>query len=485
MSAGLDRLVAAPAVGAVRSALAPLGTPAWLVGGAVRDALLGREVRDVDVAVDGSPEEAARAVAGVARGPAFQLSESFGAWRTIGGGGEWICDVSRLQAPTIEEDLALRDFSVNALAVPLQNGEPGLIDPSGGAADLENRVLRVLGGPDVASSSYARDPLRPLRLARLATELDFQPERETERLTREAAPGVATASAERVFAELRRIVIADRVIDGLEIAERLGLVAAVLPELEGLHGVEQSPYHHLDVHGHTIEVLRQSLEIERDPEPAFRELAPRVAATLAEPLADELTRAQALRFAALLHDIGKPGTRRVLPNGRISFIGHDSLGEEMVSEVCRRLRASGRLRTFIAAITRHHLVLGFMVHERPLSRAAVYRYLTTCSPVELEVTVLSCADRLATRGRKADDAIATHLELARELTSEALTWREQGPPRPPIRGDELARGLGIPTGPEIGALIERLREAAFTGEATTREDALALARRLRENSEAS
>ena len=107
MSAGLDRLVAAPAVGAVRSALAPLGTPAWLVGGAVRDALLGREVRDVDVAVDGSPEEAARAVAGVARGPAFQLSESFGAWRTIGGGGEWICDVSRLQAALDFQDQGL------------------------------------------------------------------------------------------------------------------------------------------------------------------------------------------------------------------------------------------------------------------------------------------------------------------------------------------------------------------------------------------
>jgi poly(A) polymerase len=484
VSTGLDRLLGAPAVGAVRAALGALGTPAWLVGGAVRDALLGREVRDVDVAVDGSPEEVARAVAGVARGPAFKLSESFGAWRTIGGGEEWICDVSRLQAPTIEEDLALRDFSINALAVPLQNGDAALIDPSGGATDLEQRVLRVLGGPDLASSSYARDPLRPLRLARLATELDFWPEPQTERLTRQAAPGVKSASAERIFAELRRMVIADRVIEGLELAERLGLVAAVLPELDALHGVEQSPYHHLDVHGHTIEVLRQSLEIERDPEPVFRELAPRVGAALAEPLADELTRAQALRFAALLHDIGKPATRRVLPNGRISFIGHDSVGEEMVGEVCRRLRSSERLRVFLAAIARHHLVLGFMVHERPLSRTAVYRYLTTCSPVELEVTVLSCADRLATRGRKADAAIAAHLELARELTAEALAWREQGPPRPAIRGDDLARELGIPTGPEIGSLIARLREAAFTGEATTREDAIALARRLRDNPQA-
>jgi len=483
VSTGLDRLLSAPAVATVRDALAPHTEQAWLVGGTVRDALLGREVRDIDVAIRASPEEGARAVAKAVHGPAFQLSEAFGAWRTIDRREAWICDVSRLQAETIEADLRLRDFSVNAMAVPLLGPDPELIDPAGGGRDLEERTLRVLGGPDVESSAYARDPLRPLRLARLATELGFEPEPRTERLTRAAAALVERASAERVFAELRRIVIADRVVDGLELAERLGLVAVVLPEVDALNGVEQSPYHHLDVHGHTVEVLRQYLEIERDPEATFGELAEPVAESLATPLADELTHGQALRFGALLHDIGKPATRAVLPNGRVSFVGHDSVGEEMIGAVCRRLRASERLRTYLCALTRHHLVLGFMVHEQPLSRAAVYRYMTTCSPVELEVTVLSCADRLATRGRNADDAISAHLELARELAKEALAWRANGPPRPPVRGDELAAELGIPVGPEIGALLGRLTEAAFTGEATTRDEALALARRLRHNPE--
>jgi putative nucleotidyltransferase with HDIG domain len=292
---------------------------------------------------------------------------------------------------------------------------------------------------------------------------------------------VAEAAPERAFAELRRLVTAERVIDGLELADRLGLVAAVLPELAALHGVEQSHFHHLDVHGHTIEVLRQLLEIERDPASVFgTDLATRVEAVLDEPLADELTRRQALRFAALLHDIGKPATRGVLPNGRVTFIGHDSQGAQVVDAICRRLRTSERLRTFLAAITRRHLVLGFLVHERPLSRAAVYRYLTVCQPVEIEVTVLSCADRLATRGRNAEAAIAKHLDLARELLEDALRWREHGPPRPPVRGDELAHALGIEPGPEIGALLERLEEASFTGEVATREDALAFARRLRE-----
>src|SRR3712207_1467229 len=136
----------------------------------------------------------------------------------------------------------------------------------------------------------------------------------------------------------------------------------------------------------------------------------------------------------------------------------------MVREIFRRLRASSRLASFVGAITRHHLVLGFLVHERPLSRGAVYRYMRLCEPVEIEVTVLSCADRMATRGRNADAAIALHLELARELLAEALAWREHGPPRPPVRGDELADALGIVPGPEIGALLDRLEEATFAGE---------------------
>ena len=385
------------------------------------------------------------------------------------------CDVAPLQAATIEGDLARRDFAANAIAVPLAGGQP--IDPQGGIADIESRTLRVLDG------AYELDPLRPLRLARLATELGFAPDQRTELLTLEAAHATTRASPERIFTEIRRLMIADGVLDGLALADRLGLIAAVLPELSALHGVEQSHFHHLDVHGHTIEVLREQLAIERDPGAVFgEELAVRVADVLATPLADELTRWQALRFAALLHDIGKPTTRGVLPNGRVTFIGHDGVGEEIVDSICARLRTSQKLREFLGAIVRHHLVLGFLVHEMPLSRQEVYRYLERCSPVEVEVTVLTCADRLATRGRNAEAAIARHLELARELLAAGVEWREHGPPKPPLRGDELARALGIEPGPELGDLLARLAEARYTGEATTAAEAVAFARRLRGNS---
>ena len=218
----------------------------------------------------------------------------------------------------------------------------------------------------LGAEAYERDPLRPLRLARFAAELGFAPDAETERLTRAAAPRVAEAAGERVFAELRRLVIADGVLDGLELADRLGLLAAVLPELSGAarRGAEPlPPPRRLRPHARGAGAGRSS---------SRRRLRSRrgCAAVLDEPLADELTRGQALRFGALLHDIGKPATREVRPDGRVTFMGHDRLGERMVHELCRRLRTSERLARFLGALTRHHLVLGFLVHERPLDRRA-------------------------------------------------------------------------------------------------------------------
>ena len=444
-------------------------TSSWIVGGALRDELLGREVTDIDIAVEGDPEAAARELAKTVRGPVFRLSEAFGAWRVVDRRGGRIHDFAPLQGETIEEDLRKRDFTINAMARERDGEDAELIDPLGGRADIESRTLRVIG-----PEAYESDPLRPLRLARFAAELGFLPDPDTQRLTAEAAARVPEASGERVFAELRRLVMAPGAVEGLALADRLGLLHAVLPELSDLHDVEQSHYHHKDVYGHTLEVLERLIELEAKAAGELRDV-------LDEPLADELTRGEALRFGALLHDIGKPATHDVRDDGRVTFLGHDRLGEEMVRQVCRRLRTSERLSRFLEAVTRHHLVLGFLVHERPLDRRAVYRYLTRTSPVEVEVTLLSCADRLATRGKNADRAIDAHLELARELMPAALEWRRTGPPSLPLRGDELAREAGIEPGPELGRVIEELREAAYAGEIEDRDDAVELARRLRHN----
>jgi poly(A) polymerase len=463
-----------PAVLAARAGLAT-HPGAWIVGGALRDALLGPGViADLDVVVsDGAAAEAARAVADAAGRPAFPLSEEFGAWRVVG--DSWLCDITPMQGRSIEDDLGQRDFTVNAMAMPLFGG--ALVDPFNGRAALGARTLRL-----VAPDAYERDRLRPLRLVRFATELAFEVDPQTASTTREWGPRVVEAAGERVFAELRRIVVAPRASDGLRLASDLNVLQAVLPELDALEGVEQSQFHHLDVYDHTIEVLNALAQIDSQLADYFPGDADELRRVLDEPLGDELTRGEALRFAALLHDIGKADTRRLTDSGRVTFIGHDALGADMVRKLCLRLRTSERLREFLAQITRHHLVLGFLVHERPLSQRAIYRYLKHCSPVEVEVTMLTCADRIATRGKNAEAAIAAHLELARELMRAALRWRSEGPPRPPLRGNELAEELGIEPGPDLGRILGEIEEASYAGEVTTADQAVEYARRLRENS---
>ncbi len=193
--------------------------------------------------------------------------------------------------------------------------------------------------------------------------------------------------------------------DMLPLLDELGLTAAVIPELAALRGVEQSVYHHLDAYGHTIDVLSRLIEIQADPEPVFGAAAAEVAARLDEPLAEGLSRGGALRWAALLHDIAKRETRTEYGDGHVGFPDHDMRGAKIAQSICRRLNAAERFTQYVCALTREHLRLGFLVKERPLSRRQVYEYMHACQPVEVEVGVLSAADRLATRGRKAEAAI--------------------------------------------------------------------------------
>jgi poly(A) polymerase len=443
---------------------------AWLVGGALRDRLLGRLTSDYDVAVRGEPGPLARALANSADGHPFALSDTFGGWRVVARDHSWQVDLLPLTGATIEEDLGRRDLTVNAIAQPLSGGD--YVDPFSGLEDLRRRTLRM-----VSRGAFADDPLRTLRLARLATELGFAVDAQTASVAALSAPGLRDVAPERVFAELKRIVCSERALDGLEAMDELAITEVILPELAGLHGIEQSHYHHLDVYGHTRAVLAETIGLVRDPASVFEDDSAAVAAVLEEPLANELTRGQALRFGALFHDVAKPRTRDVTAQGRVTFMGHDATGAEMAVAALQRLRASERLCDYVAALTRHHLRLGFLVHEMPLSRRAIYRYLKACAPVQVEVTVLSVADRLATRGSGSDEAIAKHLALARQLMREALAWR-LAPPRPPVRGDELARALRIRPGPKIGLVLDELEEASFIGEIGDREEAFERARQL-------
>ena len=434
---------------------------------------------DLDLAVAGDAAEAARAVAKAARRATRSRcprSSAPGAWSATAGSAT----SRRCRATRIEDDLALRDFTVNAMALPLFGGTP---DRSRSAA------WRDLAARD-AAPGRAATPTSATACARCAwcasrPSSASRPTRRPRRPRASGRPRVIEAAGERVFAELRRIVARAARRRGAGAGVRARRARAVLPELEALRGIEQSHFHHLDVYDHTIEVLTtRYAEIDVAPGRVLpRRRAPSCAQVLDEPLGDELTRGQALRFAALLHDIGKaddaPAHRQRARHVHRPRQGRRRHGAQDLHAACAPASACA---SSSPQITRHHLVLGFLVHERPLSQRAVYRYLKLCSPVEVEVTLLTCADRIATRGKNAEAAIEAHLELARELMTAALRWRADGPPRPPLRGDELARRARHRARAPISAgCSAELEEASYAGEVTSADQAVEYARRLREN----
>jgi putative nucleotidyltransferase with HDIG domain len=462
------RLAAAPLVAATARALGP---EAWIVGGAVRDAALGREVEDLDLAVPADPGRAAKAIAAELGGHAFELSAEFGTWRVVSRQG-WQVDVTVLRGGGIEDDLAARDFTIGAVAVPLEGGEP--LDPFGGLRDLEQARLRAVG-----AHSFEADPLRLLRAPRLAAELGLQVEPETVALARASAARAAEPAGERQLAELRQLLGGPAPLRGLALLDELGLTEVVLPEVKRLQGVEQGPNHHLDVYGHTLAVLEHALEVERDLPRFAGPRAADVGGLLDEPLADEMNRRTALRFGALLHDIAKPQTRAE-HGGFLSFRGHDREGAEVIAGICARLRASRRLTGHLQELALHHLRLGFLIPEMPLPARRVHEYLRATGDVAVDVTLLTVADRLSARGKgpiASPEMVAAHLELAERMVAAGLDWRRNGPPPPLLRGDELAAALGIEPGPLLGEALAELEAAQYAGEVSDREDAIEHLRR--------
>ena len=353
-----------------------------------------------------------------------------------------------------------------------------LIDPLGGLEDLARRRLREAG-----PRAFAEDPLRVLRLVRLAVELDLEADPDTRARAQTHAAALGKVAPERIFMELRRIIDAPGAVAGLELMGEVGATAVVLPELEALRGVTQSRYHHLDVYGHTLEVLEQVIALQEDPvavlgstEGSYRE---GLTALLAEPLADGLTRGGALRWGALLHDAAKPLTRGVRPSdGRVTFIGHDARGAQLAGEVLDQVASErsvagpcggARAQPPAAGLPRARAPAAGPPQRVRLSAqpASRWRWTSRCS---LSPTASPPA---ASAHRRRSTLICASRGGCSPMRSAGVP---EGPPQPLLRGDELASELGIPAGPRLGELLEELLRAQYAGEIATREDALAYAR---------
>lgn len=401
MSAALD---------AAREHLA--GARAWVVGGAVRDRLLHRVPTTVEVALVGDARAAARHTAVAVGG---SVAPRGAGWGLLAPDGAWRLDLRPLRGEAVEDDLALRAFTVDAIAEPVAGG--ALVDPYDGAGDLARGRVRI-----VREAALAEEPLELLRLARLAAELRLAPDAPAVAAARAQAPGLAALPPERVLPELTRVLLAPEALDGFALLRRLGAYEAVLPELAACVGMAQNRFHHLDVHDHTLAVVQAAADLEARPAQFVgEELAEPVRALLAAPLAGGVTRGGALRFGALLHDIAKPPTRGFREDGSVTFIGHDREGAVLSREILARLGAPEALQAHVALLTREHLRLGFLVHrEQPLPAETVADYLAAGAPSPADCTLLTVCDRVATRGDNAGPAIAAHLALARAVLPAAL-----------------------------------------------------------------
>ena len=437
---------------------------AYFVGGCVRDVRLGLPVTDVDVVVPGDPATVARRLARETGGSPFALSEAHGAWRVVLDGRT--LDITAQRGGDILADLGERDFTVNAMAIPV-DGEAGVVDPFGGLGDLAEGRLRL-----VSDRVFTDDPLRLLRLARIAHELGFEVDSDAERLARRDAHLADRPAGERIYAEVRRLMTPDHPDAAVRLLDGLGVLDVILPEAAPMHGCEQSPFHHLDVFEHTLQVLDASADIAAHPEHYLPRHAEALRAALDQTVGDELDARTALRLAVLFHDIEKPSTRTVSDDGRIGFMGHDRKGADTAARILKRWRAATSTIRFCALLVAEHLRLGFMVHDRPIDRRDGYRYLKATAPHTHASVVVSLADRFATRGVRARQAyVRAHTQTADELL-QVVAELESEDREPLLRGDEISEMTGA-TGPRIGQLVDALAEEQAAGAVTTRDEAVA------------
>lgn len=470
--------------------LAQQGTAVYLVGGCVRDRLLGRPVYDLDVAVDGDGLLLARRLANHFRGAYYALDEARGTGRAIlslDGGKRLVVDVARFRGPTLAADLADRDFTINALAVDL--GAPDrVIDLHHGLDHLQARLIHP-----VSPASIRNDPVRALRAIRLAAELGFELSAQTEALIRSEASGLAHVSGERIRDELVRLLALPDAASSLARLDALGVLTVLFPELEPLRGLRQPPPHHLDALSHSLETVRalETLFPERQagddrPSPAFPPVlealtpfAGRLWDHLRAPVNGGRARQVMLKLTALLHDVGKSATCTVDADGRPHFRGHHVLGTKTVVQVLQRLRFTKAEVHLGEIVVRNHMRPLLLTKQESVSSSAVYRFFRDTGEAGVDVLIHALADHQATYAPGEDES---HWQGLVMLTARMLSdyWErhaERVAPPPLIDGYDLLREFGLQPGPHIGELLEAVREAQVSGQVRTREEALELIRK--------
>lgn len=468
----------------------------YLVGGCVRDGLMGRPLVDADLAVERDALAYARRLADRFGGSYVPLGERFSVARVVlQGEPADRCVVSQIDVAALqgglESDLARRDYTVNAMAVELARftgawEQAPVVDPLGGQQDLARGLLRMVS-PEVLDA----DPLRMLRAVRLSAELALSIEPGTAAAIRERAPLLGRSAPERVREELCRILESEQTAAALEQLDGLGLLDVIFPEVAGGRGVEQPREHHWDVFRHQVEavaaveaLLAGGLGPATAGRPYLRD------ASRITPFAPGLegyfdlrlggmSRRALLKLTALFHDAGKPETKTFEPSGRMRFFGHEDLGAQMAETALGRLRFSKQEVRAVVTMIAHHLRPGQWSSGEVPSRRAMYRFFRDLDEVAVDTIFLNLADHLAARGPGiVVDHWKRHVAVAEEVLREYFREQEQQSEPRIITGRDIIEVFGLEPGPQIGRLLAEVEEARATGAVRSREEALALVRRL-------
>ena len=413
-----------------------------LVGGSVRDAFLGRRSPDLDFTTDANPDQ----IIAILKGNAatyWDIGRDFG---TIGARiGSDEVEITTYRADeydpdsrkplvafgkSLEADLLRRDFTVNSMALRLP--ERVFVDPTNGLQDLIDGVLRTPSPPEV---SFSDDPLRMMRAARFTSQLGFEIEPKTFEAMQQMAGRLEIISAERIRDELQKLMLGAQPRLGLEALVQSGLAALMLPELPALKLESDEHHHHKDVYEHTLTVVQQAIDYEAD-----------------YGLEGDFV----LRFAALLHDIGKPNTRKLEPGGAVSFYHHDMVGAKLAAKRMRALRFDNDSIKAVTRLVELHLRF-FGYSDQPWSDSAVRRYVRDAGDELLRLHALTRADVTTRNQRKADRLSHAYDDLERRI-SELAAQEELNSIRPDLNGEDIMRILDLKPGREVGEAYKFLME---------------------------
>ncbi|MCL6297316.1 CCA tRNA nucleotidyltransferase [Streptomyces kronopolitis] len=425
-----------------------------LVGGSVRDALLGRLGNDLDFTTDARPEDVLKIVrpwadavweVGIAFGTVGCKKDSFDIEVTTYRSEAYDRTSRKPEVSygdSIEQDLARRDFTVNAMAVLLPQKE--FVDPHDGLEDLAARVLRTPGTPQ---ESFSDDPLRMMRAARFAAQLDFEVAPEVIAAMKAMSDRIEIVSAERVRDELNKLVLAPHPREGLRLLVDSGLAAQVLPELPALRLESDEHHRHKDVYEHSLTVLEQAIDLEED--------------------GPDLV----LRLAALLHDIGKPRTRRFEQDGRVSFHHHEVVGAKMTKKRMTALKYSNDMIKDVSRLVELHLRFhGYGTGE--WTDSAVRRYVRDAGPQLERLHKLTRSD-CTTRNKRKAGALSRAYDGLEERIARLQEQEELEAIRPDLDGNEIMQILGMRPGPEVGKAYQQMLELRLEHGPMDREAAIA------------